>query len=432
MARRLTTLPRATLRPHRRIALGCVAVALATLAACADQGTAPSAAAPSLASSSSTPFDLNAAPLTLAWQSTARHLVATHPAFSPIIAGRLYALYSVGQYGAVVAADEAQASGGGGRALYEARRGAIAGASAAILAAFFPDAATMLDDQLASDGAAGPGGTHPHFTRGVAIGREMAARISDRAAHDGFSLRWNGLQPPDPLGGGWVGNGAAPAGFQYPAMRPWYLTSQDQFRPPPPPARGSADFLADLGAVRVATTGRTPADSLMANFWNFTNGTITPLGYWDERAAEYVAAAGLDEREAAHVFALVNSTAADATIGCWEAKYHYMLIRPSRADATIRLVGGVPGFPYNLPNHPSYPSGHSCVSASAARVIEHFFPASTATLEAMVAEAGRSRVVGGIHYPFDISAGQALGRAVADWAIAYDRQPGGLLAALQR
>jgi membrane-associated phospholipid phosphatase len=168
----------------------------------------------------------------------------------------------------------------------------------------------------------------------------------------------------------------------------------------------------------------------MANFWNLSNGTVTALGYWDERAAEYIAAGNFDERSASHIFALVNSAALDALIGCWDAKYYYMYLRPSMADPTITRVPGLPGFPYGLPNHPSYPSGHSCVSASAARVLATYFPEHAATLNDQVAEAGRSRVVGGIHFPSDVSAGQALGRAVADWAMAYDQQPGGLLRAI--
>jgi membrane-associated phospholipid phosphatase len=128
----------------------------------------------------------------------------------------------------------------------------------------------------------------------------------------------------------------------------------------------------------------------------------------------------------------VNSAGHDAIIGCWEAKYHYMFIRPSKADPGITVSPGRVGFPYGLPNHPSYPSGHSCVSAAAAHVVETFFPAHAATLNAGVADAGRSRVVGGIHYAFDVAAGQALGRAVAEWAMAYDRQPGGLLRALDK
>ena len=38
----------------------------------------------------------------------------------------------------------------------------------------------------------------------------------------------------------------------------------------------------------------------------------------------------------------------------------------------------------------------------------------------MVAEAGLSRMYAGIHYRFDIEAGQALGRRVALFAIAAD------------
>ena len=413
-----------------RTAVTAVALASATLIGCSDHVAAPASPTVSGVTAAADRFDVNSAASTLEWQSTARQLVVTHTTVSPLTAGRIYALVSVAQYGAVVGSDESDRVGGG-RALYEARRGAVAGASATILSYLFPDAAPALETQVASDGAAGPGGTHPHFTRGVATGRAMGARMIDWASHDGFSMPWNGQPFPDPLGGGWVGvAGVAPAGFQYPTMKPYYLTSQSQFRPPPPPAQGSPEFIANLNAVRDAMNARTPADIAIANFWNLGNGTITALGYWDERASDYIAASDLDERAASHIFALVNSSALDALIGCWDAKYHYMLLRPSMADPTITRVPGVPGFPYGLPNHPSYPSGHSCVSASAARVIAAHFPEHAAELNTQVAEAGRSRVIGGIHYPVDVSAGQALGRAVADWAMAYDQQPGGLLRAV--
>jgi membrane-associated phospholipid phosphatase len=258
----------------------------------------------------------------------------------------------------------------------------------------------------------------------------MGARMVEWARKDGFSASWNGQPFPDPLGGGWVGAAGAPAGFQLPKMTPYYMTSPSQFRPPPPPARSSAAFAADLEVVRAAALARSADDITLANFWNLNLGTITALGYWDERAAKYIADAGLDERAASHIFALANSATMDAVIACWDAKYYYMLLRPSMADPSISRSPGVPGFPYGLPNHPSYPSGHSCVSAAAVRVIASYFPEQAATLGNQVADAGRSRVVGGIHYPFDVSTGQALGRTVADWAMAYDRRPGGLLAAL--
>jgi membrane-associated phospholipid phosphatase len=82
------------------------------------------------------------------------------------------------------------------------------------------------------------------------------------------------------------------------------------------------------------------------------------------------------------------------------------------------------------PNHPSYPSGHSCVSAAAATVLERFFPAQRAILEQQVEDNGMSRIYAGIHYRMDVEAGQQLGRSVARWAVGYDRMNGLLSAVL--
>ena len=102
----------------------------------------------------------------------------------------------------------------------------------------------------------------------------------------------------------------------------------------------------------------------------------------------------------------------DAMIGCWDAKYFYWTLRPTQADPGITLTFG-------LPNHPSYPSGHSCISSAAATVLAEVFPDRATELNALVTEAGLSRMYAGIHYRFDITAGQDLGQAVAHWAIAH-------------
>ncbi|MEA2763548.1 MAG: hypothetical protein QOD47_2832, partial [Gemmatimonadaceae bacterium] len=121
--------------------------------------------------------------------------------------------------------------------------------------------------------------------------------------------------------------------------------------------------------------------------------------------------------DATHVFALLSSTMEDATVGCWDAKLTYWLVRPWKADAGIVVLASV-----GKPNHPSYLSGHSCVSSSGAAVIASFFPERATELTAMVTEAGLSRMYGGIHYRFDCETGQALGRSVAAFAIAADRR----------
>ena len=45
-------------------------------------------------------------------------------------------------------------------------------------------------------------------------------------------------------------------------------------------------------------------------------------------------------------------------------------------------------------------------------------PSERERLEAIIAEAGLSRVYGGIHYRFDIEAGQEIGRGAAALALA--------------
>ena len=114
----------------------------------------------------------------------------------------------------------------------------------------------------------------------------------------------------------------------------------------------------------------------------------------------------------------------DAFIGCWDAKQTFWLIRPWQADPAITTTAAV-----GKPNHPSYTSGHSCVSSSSAAVLSEFFPEQRAQLDAMVAQAGLSRMYGGIHYRFDIDAGQALGRNVARFTIAADASGNSVLTA---
>jgi membrane-associated phospholipid phosphatase len=353
------------------------------------------------------------------WQQRARGLVAANNQNAQA-ASRVYAALSIAQYRAVQAVDGKKASddeladhglGKGGRSRFEARRGAVAGASVRVLSFLFPAAAATLEGYVDAEGSAGPGREHPSFTRGEAAGRAAGDAMVAHLMTDGFTAPFTGTIP---VGSGyWTPNGP-PAGANLPGVRPHFLNTTSQFRPAPPPAFGSPAFLAGLNEVLAVSQTRTAQQIAIANFWNHPAGTYTPPGYWNEKAAIYIQQAGLDERAATHVFALAMGAQFDAVLGCWDAKYTYYLIRPAQANPAITLV-----FP--TPNHPSYPSGHSCVSSSSARVLARFFPKRTAELEALVNEAGVSRLYAGIHYTFDMVAGKALGYAVADWAIARDR-----------
>ena len=432
--------PRRAAHRRARLAGALVALAASTLVGCAD-ATAP-ARSPivdaSAASRTSAGF-----PTTLAssgWNAKARALIASNNG-SPLGAARTYALVSIAQYGAVVAVDDALGEGAatlvaqgdgfgpGGRSRYEAERGAIAGASAQVLSFLFPAAASALEQQLASEGRAGPGNVHPQFTRGVAAGRAMGDVMIAWAKADRFTAPFTGTFTPGPAR--WMPNPAPSPPVAGPTLgnaQPYFMTSGSQFRPtvgpPMPPAVPNAadPFTVALNEVKALVAGRTPAQLELARFWNFGTGTETPPGHWEVIAEGLVDEYSLGEREATHVMALANAATMDAAIGCWDAKFHFLYFRPWQADASIIDL------PIGRPNHPSFPSGHSCLSAAAATVLQSFFPEHRAELNALVADAGLSRIVAGIHYRFDVTAGQALGRAVAENAIAYDRAHGLLTA----
>jgi membrane-associated phospholipid phosphatase len=399
-----------------------LAIGIAALLSCSDRPTAPVERSASASVSA-----LVVGPSSPGWQEQARSLVAANN-LSPLAAARVYAALSVAQYAAVVAAADdrdvdgqqpANGLGTGGRRLLESHRGAVAGASAQVLSFFFPAAAASLEQRVQTEAAAGPGSVHPHFTRGLALGRSAGDVLVVRARNDHFNAPWTGTVPVGP--GMWVANGT-PVGVTFGGVTPYLLTSGDQFRPPPAPAFGSPAFLTDLEEIRTLASTRTAEQLASALYWNFATGTFTPPGYWNRTAAAYIETHALDEHAATHAFALMHAAMMDALIGCWEAKYYYWTLRPSQAAPQITLTFG-------LPNHPAYPSGHSCVSAAAATVLSHFFPDRATELTNWVTEAGLSRMYAGIHYQFDISAGRDLGVAVARWAIGMD-QSAGLLAAM--
>ena len=383
--------------------------------ACADQPTAPGGESlTGLAAASSANGPSSTALASVGWGAVSRALVVQPPAMGPTTAARAYALLAVGQYGAALAADE-----GGGRSQYEARRGAIAGASARILTYLFPGAAAALAQRVADEGEMGPGNVHPHFTRGVEIGRAIGDRMVAWGMTDGFTTPWTGTIPVGP--GKWTGSPPV-AAAQHAFMRPYSLSSPSQFRSPPPPAFGSPEFLADLKEVRDISNNRTPEQLSIAITRNMSTGTITTLGVFNELASGYIAERGLDELAAAHVLAVLNAAGSDAVIGCWDSKLHYFYIRPSQ----VPLSSGETAItlPIAMPNHPSYPSGHSCLSAAAAEVLTRFFPDHAAELQAHVIQNGLSRIYAGIHYRFDVTAGQALGRAVGAQTLLFDQREG--------
>jgi hypothetical protein len=288
---------------------------------------------------------------------------------------------------------------------------AIGAASATVLASYFPAFAGEIEAALAAQASAEPwpGAKHDDFAAGAAIGRAAAERVIAYSLGDRVNLTDPGTPPT--TSGSWLWNGG-PIVRGFLGARPFFLVSADEFRPPPPPVFGSPAFLAALAEVRQISDTRTAEQLELARYWN-TNQSATSDAAMNDLAVELIRRHRRSDVESARILFLMNAAAYDALVGCFDAKYVYWFIRPPQADPAITL-------PIGLPPHPSYPSAHSCVSGSSTAVLAAEFPQERARLEAIAEEASLSRLYAGIHYRFDMVAGLALGRAVAEKAVAAD------------
>src|SRR4051812_48936109 len=320
---------------------------------------------------------------------------------------RLYTLLSIAQYAAVSSAhDDRRAS----------PQVAVAAASAAILSDLYTDSAVRasISRELDRDIERATNGSHASdmVSGGKRLGEDAASRVMGWAPPPlALAAPWTGTIPTGP--GMWYSaRGIPPIGVLVPQSRAWLLESPSQFRPGPPPAYGSPAFKAALDEVRRVARARTAAQTALAQRWNEGD----PWARWNEVASDALAHAKVSDSEAAKILAVLNVAASDAIIACFEAKYHYWTIRPSQADTTIVLADSV-----DLPNFPSYPSGHACSAGAFDGVLGHFFPRERAQFTRIAEEQAMSRLYGGIHYRFDDDGGLALGRTVAGYVIERER-----------
>jgi hypothetical protein len=378
-----------------------VGVALLGLAtACTDLHMAPQGSEQLDSPTGVTPVSVVNARLAVVWNNTARQLIANRQITAPHLQLRILAYLSVAQYNAVIAAEDARETGD-----HPSVAAAVGGASVTVLTSFFSGDAPVLEGALDGQLALLAQEGSEEVASGEEIGRAVGTDVVTYAAADNFNLSF---PPPPPVGPGyWTPEPGAVVRSLY-GTRPFALTSPDQFRPPAPPAFGSDAFNAALDELLELPDPPTAEQLAIVQFW-----APRVAAYMNQLAVELIESYNLSERKATRVLALANMAGFDAAIACWDAKFEYWLVRPYQVDefdATITL-------PLGKPNHPSYPSGHSCNTAAFATVLTHFFPSQAARFEAMVVEAGLSRMYAKIHYRFDCEVGQELGRRVAAYAL---------------
>ncbi|MFN0023457.1 MAG: vanadium-dependent haloperoxidase [Parvularculaceae bacterium] len=284
---------------------------------------------------------------------------------------------------------------------------------------------------------------------------------------NGLPFRWS----PDPIGQQPVALGAS-----WGAVTPFALTNGAQFRIPAPPRPGTRDYVggwnqvAQLGGSPSNTgivSTSTPAARFIGNYWGYDGQALlgTPPRLYAQIAVQVALEQGLtDTDELARYLALIHVVMGDAGIAAWDSKYFYNYWRPSTG---VRADDGVANTPSDpnwqavgisianstgaalriTPPFPAYPSGHATFGAATVQVMKAFFGNNTATtfvsdeydgvstdpftpgvprplvpvrfrrLDHQASENGISRIFNGVHWNWDNTAGQRLGRNVSDWLL---------------
>ena len=309
-----------------------------------------------------------------------------------------------------------------------------------VLLALYPALESTLDaelQQLQDDSGVGDS------AEGIRIGRAVAEQILALRSHDGSSV-----QP-----GAYV-FGTAPGDYQstppnFPApqfthwafVTPFALERASQFPLAPPPPLTSARYanaFNEVESVGIANSATATADEALTGlFWN---GPIQ--NYWNEIAQTAAVSQQLSTAESARLFALLNLSLADGVIAFYDAKYTYNFWRPVTAvqaadsDENPDTLADPNWLPQSgkTAADPSYPGAHAVISAAAANVLasvmkrDRFefdvtsetspgvvrsFPSFSSAAE----EASLSRIFAGQHFRFDQTAGQRLGREIADFVV---------------
>ena len=386
--------------------------------------------------------------LVIDWNATAYQVIKADENYAnPMSASRSLAMMHLAMHDAVNAAQPRYAS-----YAYTERDSAADPAVAAVtaahdvLAALYPKQAVLL--KAALDKSLVDAGTTAAATRGIALGRSVAAGVLRKRAADGSAANVPYQQGTKPGEYRFTQGFDFAASPQWRSVQPFTLKSVDQFRSAPPPALTSAQYEAAFNEVKTVggkvSAKRTTDETHYSAFWY----EFSDIG-WNRVARVVARDQQQDLWQRARTFALVNAVMADAYIAGWDSKFHYNLWRPETA---IRMADA-DGNPQTAPDASftpllvtppvqDYPSTHSALGAAAAVVLAETFrrddisftftstsamPANPQRSFKSFSEAARenadSRVKAGLHFRFATTAGLKLGEDIGRNAVRNSLAP---------
>jgi hypothetical protein len=199
---------------------------------------------------------------------------------------------------------------------------------------------------------------------------------------------WTGDNPTLPMAGTW---------------KTWVISSGMEFQPEPPYPFGSHADSADLQEVCDSSLHRTEEQIEIVHKW----ADFPPPIIWNNMLRWRIDALNMSLVSSARAYAYLNMAMYDAFVSCWATKYTYWVARPFQRRTDLTTV-------VTTPNFPSYTSGHSTISATAAEVMGELFPSEIDYFRAQAREAAASRLLAGIHFRHDNEQGLVIGTMIGN------------------
>jgi hypothetical protein len=221
--------------------------------------------------------------------------------------------------------------------------------------------------------------------------------------------------------------------------KPYILTSANQVVVAEPKAANSTEYAAELATLKTAVSVITPENKTAVAYWG-----AGAAFRWNEIARELAArynTAPASNAEGkypvpdaanpladpkfpfanppytARALAYLSVAQYDALVSAWNYKYKFNRKAPSKNDATISTLLPVSDLP-------SYPSEDAVVAGASYTILVAMFPGEVPFLDTKLAECKNARTWAGMNVASDITAGDALGKAVGALVMAKAKTDG--------
>jgi hypothetical protein len=218
--------------------------------------------------------------------------------------------------------------------------------------------------------------------------------------------------------------------------KPILLSRPDTFAVVAPVATTSPLYVADLNEIKGLQAHLTSDQRNAINYWS-AGGVLR----WNEIMRDLMAKYNLPPYQnpdgtypipssanpfayplfpfsnppyAGRAYAYVSAAQYDALVACWHYKTLYNRPTPHKVDSSVKALAGVSALP-------SYPSEGAVLAGVTAEMMKLLFPDEIANIQQKLLEQEQALIASGAAARSDITAGETLGRQVAEAFIARGR-----------